>query len=290
MTTLIKPTSKKIILDTGIEQHVLLWNESQDDKPWLALVHGFLDSAWSWEHVAPLLTSSFKVIAPDLRGHGDSSNIGLGGYYHFVDYIADLKSLLNKVTHAPVCMVGHSLGGVIASFYAGIYPKEIQSLVLLEGLGPSESSVPLPDRIVKWLDTWNTQSKRPNKTYASVSEAAKRLQKTDPLLSEDVAKRLAGKLTKPSNEHVVFKHDPLHMTRAPYPFLVDTAAQFWQRIEAPTLLVDGEKSRFKKEAHDTERRTSYFPNKSSKTVQNAGHWMQLHQPKAVADLILDHFQ
>ena len=145
-----------------------------------------------------------------------------------------------------------------------------------------------PDRIVRWLKTWEAQSQRENKSYDSIADAAQRLQKNDPLLDDRVAAKLAQHLTQSKDGAFVFKHDPLHMTRAPYPFLLDTADEFWQRIEAPTLLLEGNKSRFKKDATDTKRRKSCFPQQTSIVIEGAGHWMQLHKPQAVASAILNH--
>jgi len=54
------------------------------------LVHGFLDLGYTWHEVAATLATRAHVIAPDLRGHGDSDWLGAGGYYHFFDYIPEL--------------------------------------------------------------------------------------------------------------------------------------------------------------------------------------------------------
>ena len=64
----------------------------------MILVHGFLDLAWSWARTVDAgLAEGLHLVAPDMRGHGDSGRFGAGGYYHFADYIADLHELVGQV-------------------------------------------------------------------------------------------------------------------------------------------------------------------------------------------------
>ena len=59
------------------------------------LVHGWLDHRGSFDSLAPLLPG--RTVAYDQRGHGDSSWAGAGGFYHFVDYVADLDGLVGAI-------------------------------------------------------------------------------------------------------------------------------------------------------------------------------------------------
>ena len=80
--------------------------------------------------------TGWHVIAPDLRGHGDSQ-WSPDGSYTMAGYIYDLAQLIHQQRLAPVTIVAHSLGGNIALRYAGIYPETVARLVAIEGLGPS---------------------------------------------------------------------------------------------------------------------------------------------------------
>ena len=111
-----EPTSRMVPLGTGLRYHVLEWGvDDVSLQHTVVLLHGFLDMAWGWMRtVRARLAGRFHVIAPDLRGHGDSDRVGAGGYYHFIDYLADLHELIDKLGRTKVSLVGHSMGGSIA--------------------------------------------------------------------------------------------------------------------------------------------------------------------------------
>src|SRR5262245_26616302 len=135
------PISRRIPLATGLTCHVLEWGgaDAALDHT-VVLLHGFLDLAWTWvPTVEAGLAGRFHVVAPDVRGHGDSDRVGPGGYYHFIDYLADLDALVRTLGRRRLSLVGHSMGGSIASYYAGVYPDRVHRLALLEGLGPPET-------------------------------------------------------------------------------------------------------------------------------------------------------
>src|SRR3989442_6782704 len=75
------------------------------------------------------------LIAPDLRGHGDSA-WAVGSTYSMIDYVLDLAALLKTLDLFPITIIGHSLGARVALQYAGIYPDRVARLVAIEGLGP----------------------------------------------------------------------------------------------------------------------------------------------------------
>ena len=117
-----------------------------------------------------------------MRGHGDSDWVGPGGYYHFLDYLADLHELVGQVGRARVSLVGHSMGGSVAAYYAGAFPERVHKLALLEGLGPPESKDAMPARVATWLGAWKKVREKSPKSYATVEEAAARIAEHDPLV------------------------------------------------------------------------------------------------------------
>jgi len=275
------------MLPTGLSYHVLEWGPP-DAEHTVILLHGFLDMAWTWQAVVDAGLGDgerLRLVAPDMRGHGDSDWVGPGGYYHFVDYLADLHELVALVApgERTLSLVGHSMGGSIASYYAGTYPERVHRLALLEGLGPPEHDEPPPDRITQWLTAWRKVRERPPKSYASVDEAAARLMEHDPLLPKELARTLAEHGTTPALAgRIRFKHDPLHATPGPYGFQLAVARSFWERVRCPTLLIDGAQSLFRHGPDDEARRVAAFAHVRRLTLAGAGHMMQRHQPAALA--------
>jgi pimeloyl-ACP methyl ester carboxylesterase len=105
--------------------------------PPILLVHGLGGSALNWVAVAPALAARFRVLMPDLPGHGDSQPIpGLAS----IDPLADaLASLIEREQAAPVPVVGHSLGGLVALRLAVRRPELVAGLMLCAPAGLSSS-------------------------------------------------------------------------------------------------------------------------------------------------------
>ncbi|HEY5925691.1 MAG TPA: alpha/beta hydrolase [Kofleriaceae bacterium] len=251
------------------------------------LVHGFLDLGYGWHEVGARLAERVHVIAPDMRGHGDSDWIGAGGYYHYLDYIADLDELIARTAKQRLVVVGHSMGGGIASYWAGTRPTRLHGLALLEGLGPpDQSEVDLPGRTGQWIEAWR-KARGKQKAMASIEEAAARLRKHDPLLGADLAVRLATAGTRSVEGGITWKHDPLHITFGPYPFRRENAAQYWKRIACPVLIVDGGATIMNLPDPERAARRAHFANHRHVVVPGVGHMMQRHNPDAIAKLLLE---
>jgi len=128
-----------------------------EDAPALVLPHGGRDHARSWDWVARDLRRDHHVIAPDLRGHGDSS-WAIGGHYTVAEFVLDIAQLLDTIDLFPVTIVGHSLGGAVALNYTAVYPDRVKKLVAIEGMGPPPEmlaryvGVPTWQRMHNWIE------------------------------------------------------------------------------------------------------------------------------------------
>ena len=112
----MQPTSTFLSV-RGLELKLWTWEPPPAKASGLTilLLHGFADTAASFDLVLPSLArAGHRVIAPDLRGFGDSDWIGAGGYYHFPDYLADVVDLLRQLAPERLAVVAHSMGGTIA--------------------------------------------------------------------------------------------------------------------------------------------------------------------------------
>ncbi|WP_019615179.1 alpha/beta fold hydrolase [Psychromonas ossibalaenae] len=97
-------------------------------------LHGWLDNAASFSSLMPCL-SGRRVIAVDLPGHGLSSHRSPDAHYHFVDWVYDLLQLFAVNDWNKIDIVGHSMGGMIASAFAAAFPEKVKSLTLIDSIG-----------------------------------------------------------------------------------------------------------------------------------------------------------
>jgi pimeloyl-ACP methyl ester carboxylesterase len=270
--------------------HILEWGAEEPALDHtVVLLHGFLDLAWSWQPMVEAgLAGRFHVVAPDLRGHGDTDPVGAGGYYHFADYLADVEAVVAATARARVSLVGHSMGGSVAGYFAGTFPDRVSRLVLCEGTGPPETMPSGPERTARWLESCQRVRRAAPPGYTSLEEAAERLRRHDPRLGGALALWLAERgCRRDPDGRVRFKHDPLHVTLGPYAFQVEVALRFWQAVRCPVLLVEGAESLFRHSPAEAARRSAAFAQVEQAVIADAGHMMQRHQPAALARLIGD---
>ena len=98
------------------------------DGPPLILLHGVMSCWQGWLFAVPPLSTRWQVYIPELRGHGRSGHVT--GGYTIDDYAADIVTFLREVIGAPAVLVGHSLGGIIATAVAAAAPEGIAAVVL----------------------------------------------------------------------------------------------------------------------------------------------------------------
>jgi len=130
------------------------WDWGDNGKPNLVLVHGGMDHARSWDQIAEAFSDDFRVVAPDLRGHGDSS-WAFGSMYSIAECILDLSTLIDIIGKQPVYIIGHSFGAAIILQYSGIYPEKVKKAVAIEGVAaPPKLADPKPShaRLRDWID------------------------------------------------------------------------------------------------------------------------------------------
>jgi pimeloyl-ACP methyl ester carboxylesterase len=280
--------SESLFLDVrGLRYHVRHW--PRDGAPKMFLLHGWMDVSASFQFLADALRGEWDLYAPDWRGYG-LTQWGRSDSYWFPDYIADLERMLEHFdSQTPVNLVGHSLGGNVASMYAGIRPQRVAKLVNLEGFGLSPTRpAQAPKRYARWLDELHEPPRL--RAYKDFGELAARMRSNNPRLSAERADFLARHWGREAGkEGVLLRGDPAHKIVNPVLYRYEEVRACWQQVSAPVLWVDAAESDTLKrlglnEAQHAERRSA-FPNLKHVTVSNAGHMLHHDQPEAVARLI-----
>jgi pimeloyl-ACP methyl ester carboxylesterase len=135
--------------------------------PACVLLHGFGDNSSVWSHLTPQIMSRFRVVAIDLRGHGNS-DWDPQTRYNTETLTADLAEVINSFDFARTILIGHSWGAAIATRFAAAQPATVSGLVIvdfgpelaeagvqeiLKGFTETPRSFASPDEYAQWLAT-----------------------------------------------------------------------------------------------------------------------------------------
>ena len=286
----MKPFRSEDITLRNRNIHVRIWGE--ETAPTLFCLHGWGDVGASFQFLVDELQGNWRIIAPDWRGFGLSQRND--GAYWFPDYIADLDALLEHYSpEQAASIVGHSMGGIITSLYAGIRPERVAYFANLEGLGLWVSpSGETPDRFAKWL-----QQIRDDKTifrhYQQREEFAARLCSDNPRLTPERATFLAEHSVIEEDGTYVFAADPHHRWINPVLYPLDEAKECWRRVSAPTLCITGRNStmiaQFSATPEDYQERIACVPKVREVFIDNCGHNIHHDQPETLARLLEEFF-
>jgi pimeloyl-ACP methyl ester carboxylesterase len=251
------------------------------DAPPLILLHGGRDHSRSWDWSAQALRDKWHVIAPDLRGHGDSDWSPDGDYGSLAN-LYDLAQLIHQLRLAPVTIVAHSYGGNIALRYAGTFPENVRKLVAIEGLGPSPKMLserlakPVTTRLRDWIEAKRASAGRVQKKYATLDDAFRRMKEENHHLSDEQARHLTiHGVSQNEDGTYTWKFDPYMRIFPPFDLPQADIDHIWQSITCPTLLLYGKDSWASNPV--TDGRAKHFRNVRVETYENAAHWLHHDQ-------------
>jgi pimeloyl-ACP methyl ester carboxylesterase len=110
----------------GIQLHYVIGGKGDP----VVLLHGWPETWYEWHKVMPALAKNFTVIAPDLRGLGDSSKPSSG--YDGKTLAEDIHQLVTQLGFKTIYLVGHDIGTQVAYSYAAAHPTEVEKLAVME--------------------------------------------------------------------------------------------------------------------------------------------------------------
>jgi pimeloyl-ACP methyl ester carboxylesterase len=147
---------RQTLLTSDIQLSYLEWNQGQ--KP-LLLLHGMADHALVWSSLGDYLAADYHIVAPDMRGHGESSKPEQD--YTFASAICDLEALMDKLGWSAAHIVSHSWTGKLAAIWARENPGRLKSITLVDPIFiwkmPSflKITFPLLYRVLPFLKAWD---------------------------------------------------------------------------------------------------------------------------------------
>jgi pimeloyl-ACP methyl ester carboxylesterase len=250
------------------------WDWGQNGKPPLLLVHGGLDHARNWDWVARALRDHFHVYALDLRGHGNSA-WAPGAMYSIPEYVLDISALTDVLGDEPLCLIGHSLGGILTLMYSGLYPSRVRKVIAIEGVGlPVSHKVhqPAPERLRAWIANVRQAGHREARSYPTLDAAVARMQEANPHLSAEVARHLTLHGTNwNADGSLSWKFDNRVRCLPPYGHSIEDFQAVFAAITCPVLLFWGEESWLPDP--ETDPRAAAIRNRRLVKVPGAGHWV-----------------
>jgi len=136
--------------------------------PRVIALHGWLDNALSFQPMFGHL-DGLQLACLDFPGHGDSPPRADAARYHFDDYVFDVLAAADALGWERFHLLGHSLGGAVASVLAAGCPERVESLSVIEGLGPLTAP---PDKTAEgWRKAIHASRDRPRRVHADRAAA-----------------------------------------------------------------------------------------------------------------------
>jgi pimeloyl-ACP methyl ester carboxylesterase len=256
----------------GLDIHYLEWGEA--GSPPMVLLHGLTGHAHTWDHMAPGLSDSYHVFAPDQRGHGDSA---AAATYATQDFVDDLGALVRAWGVSRFVLMGLSMGGHNAMAYAASHPEQVERLIVID-IPPRMDRAQAPN----W-EVISRLAETGHRRYASADEALVDARAGNPTAPEENLRyRTEWNLRRLDDGALQLKYDP----KAPARW---DPADLWERLPAiktPTLLVRGGKTLVLPSEVAAEM-VGAFPDADFVEVLDSGHSVPTDCPEALTAIVLD---
>jgi esterase len=256
-----KPAPEDMSLEVNrLRLHYLDWG-GQGKQPML-LLHGFMAHAHVWDAFALEFRSRYHVISLDQRGHGES-DWSEEFAYKIDDHVFDICSFVETLALDSIILVGHSMGGRNALFYAACFPEKIGRLVLVDSrLWDSEGS---SKALMEMLLHFPLQAP----TLEAVIDSIRELY---PLLPPEFARHIAryGYRQTKGGEFVPRYDTRISLQCQTMGCSTENLWSFLSDLSCPTLIVRGEKSPFLSK-EDAKRIVDHLPRGILKEISHSTH-------------------
>jgi pimeloyl-ACP methyl ester carboxylesterase len=274
------------VATNGIRMHYVSGGKGEP----LVLLHGFPETWYTWHKVLPDLAKHYRVIAPDMRGAGQTDAPSTG--YDKATMARDIHGLVSQLSLGPINLVGHDIGLMVAYAYAALYPGTVKHLALLEAPIPDESIYTLPALSAKgpgvwWFGFFSTPQ-MPEKLIQG-----REVTFLTQFFQNSVPVQVQGSITQ--EEIALYAHywqDPAHLhAYISYfsSFQTDTEqikVYGKEKLQMPVLALGADHSLDKAVLTQVQ---NYATNATGGVIANSGHWIPEEQPRVLVDQLLAFF-
>lgn len=251
--------------------------------PVLAL-HGWLDNAHSFLPLSRYLDDC-DLVAIDFPGHGQSGQRPAGERYHFDDYVFDVLAIADDLQWESLHLLGHSLGGAVATVVAAAAPERVRSLALVEGLGPL--SAPAAETAAGWQRSVERSKLRPRRVHADFQAAvAARAANTD--LDSHAAETLAHRGLVETEGGWGWRHDLRLTWPSAHRYTEAQVLDLIGAVRAPVLNIHADPPSRVIDAQMMRLRAAALPD-SVRLGCPGGHHLHMHHPDRIGPAIKEHF-
>lgn len=252
-------------------------------KPMILALHGWLDNAASFAPLAAYL-SEYYIVAIDITGHGLSSHRSAGAHYHLGDFVNDIHELVELQAWSKFLLMGHSMGGIIATLYASCFPEHVEKLISIESFGPmtkeaQSSPTQLRESILSRLKAQKTAAKHPKSIETTVQARA-----IAGDISIESARLLVLRNIREHNGQLFFTTDRRLRTFSSLRITEEQAEAFMRKITCPVLLISGSKG-YQSMRETYVKRVSWVKNLEIQECDGQHH-LHMDNPQPVADKIV----
>lgn len=252
--------------------------------PTIIILHGLYGSSDNWYSIAKSLSNDFEIIIPDMRNHGKSPH---SPYMNYEVMQNDIYELMNELNLKKAIILGHSMGGKTAMFFAKYHPERISHLLIAD-ISPfpyiADEEVNTNFKIHKKI-IHTVQNIHPD-NFKTRNDIYREMIKS--LKVREMVNFLLKNLKRDESNKFVWRLNIDAIDRSIIPLLggLDPENIDEQITGFPVLFIKGSMSSYIKNA-DIEQIKQVFPAAEFVTIHKAGHWLHSEQPEKLTETIMN---
>lgn len=246
----------------------LYHRELGEGKP-MVILHGLFGFSDNWQTHAKKLAEYYRVILVDLRNHGRSE---WSDEFSYEIMAEDVKELCDELDLSDIILVGHSMGGKVAMYFAKLYENLLEKLVIVDmGI----KAYPMHhDHILEGIHAVNLENVSARREAEAQMEPFIQSEGVKQFLLKNLYWEEKGKLAWRMNVAVLEKEMPAILAGFEAPEILTT-----------TLFIRGALSNYILD-EDFEQIEHQFPDVELVTIENSGHWVHAEAPEEFVESLL----